>query len=841
VSTPPSDPPRPADAAHPGQAAYTLVPDDDLFDTPIEDDLAEAPLPERPAFADGRYTVLATLGSGGMGRVHRVFDRTLRRVVALKVLRPERAHSVALLHRFTEEAQTTGQLSHPGIVPVYDAGRLPDGTPYYTMREVDGKSLTTAIIEAHRQTGPRRDTAVRRLIPAFLQVCEAIGFAHARNVVHRDLKPDNIMLGEFGAVTVVDWGLARALDAPAEPDLPDSTTSRPNLTGSGGFLGTPGYCPPEQAGEPDVPHTFASDVFSLGVVLFEVLTGKPPFGTAADQIQHRVREAASEAPPGHRSEHALWAICERATDPDPLQRYPDAGSLGEAISAWLDGAQAREEALALVQKARVLARRHDALRQDIDSLQDAVRHAQRDLTPASPVVRKRPVWELEDAVEDHRRQAALTEVELIGVLTTALERVPGLPSARALMAELHRHRLEDAEQARDAVEVWRHTALLRTYDDGRHAAFLRGTGRLWLVTDPPGATVELYRYDLQDRRLQAVPMGEVGVTPLQGVPIEMGSYLAILRAPGRIPVRYPIWIPRGHDWTGVAPGGRRAHPVHLPQEGEVGPHETYVPAGWAWSGSRGGIEAEHVLPARWLWHDGFTIWRTHVTNRLFIEFLDHLVASGHEAEALRWAPRERGGQPDTQGPVIYGRTPTGGFAVTPDADGDVWLPDWPVMMVDWHSARAHARWRASQDGLPWDLPGELQWEKAARGVDGRLYPWGDHFDATWTHSRLSQPDAPMPLPAASKPVDCSPYGVLDMAGNQRDWTLDAYRWEGPDCADGRARVYSSTDPEAMRVDRGGSWAETGHRLDRRDSNSATFRGPYRSFRLVRPLDPFAKG
>ena len=259
-----------------------------------------------------RYDDAGELGRGGMGEVRAAHDRRLGREVALKVLRVDSAAHEARLAR---EAEITARLEHPGIVPVYGAGRTEDGALYYTMRLVRGQSLARAFGEASGLDARLR--TLRHLLDA----CEAVAYAASQGVVHRDLKPDNIMIGRFGETQVVDWGLAAVLRGPHARD------------GLGGNrVGTPQYASPQQAGgtAPDP----RDDVFSLGGILFELLTGRPPrTGTrfVTDVAVPRVLELAPHAPA------ELAAIADRALALDPAIRYPDALALATDLEAWFDG------------------------------------------------------------------------------------------------------------------------------------------------------------------------------------------------------------------------------------------------------------------------------------------------------------------------------------------------------------------------------------------------------------------------------------------------------------------------------------------------------------------------
>jgi serine/threonine-protein kinase len=288
-----------------------------------------------------RYTEGPVLGTGGMGKVMLARDARIGRDVAVKLLHAERELDPEDRARFLREAQVQGQLEHPSIVPVYDIERKPDGTTFFTMRRVHGRTLQS-IIEELKQ-GDAAATArytQRELLSAFGTVCLAVDYAHTRGVVHRDLKPANIMLGDFGEVYVLDWGLARLVDEKgATAEEPHVRLSMP-----GAFLGTPMYMAPEQMADPDVGTT--ADVYSLGLILFELLT----FERARDPqaLFAPVDARPSVRAPRRNIAPELEAICVKATEGDPKDRYPSARALQEAIVAYLEGDrdQARRRELA---------------------------------------------------------------------------------------------------------------------------------------------------------------------------------------------------------------------------------------------------------------------------------------------------------------------------------------------------------------------------------------------------------------------------------------------------------------------------------------------------------------
>lgn len=300
-----------------------------------------------------RFQVLRPHAEGGLGRVLLARDAELPREVALKEIKPKHAKSASNRARFVLEAQVTGGLEHPGIVPVYGLGHYEDGRPYYAMRFIRGQSLKEAIAEFHAPHGPgakphTRALALRELLERFLMVCNAIDYAHSRGVLHRDLKPANVMLGSFGETLVVDWGLAKTVGQRdmAAPNHEQSTletalvptTDSGTETRLGTVIGTPAYMSPEQArGDLDQLGP-ASDIYSLGGTLYHLLAGRPPYdGRDINSVLQQVRIGALKPPRLWRKEipPALEAVCLKAMAQQPEERYATARDLANEIRRWM--------------------------------------------------------------------------------------------------------------------------------------------------------------------------------------------------------------------------------------------------------------------------------------------------------------------------------------------------------------------------------------------------------------------------------------------------------------------------------------------------------------------------
>jgi serine/threonine-protein kinase len=316
-------------------------------DTPSE--FGGVPVPPGPTLPG--YEIREELGRGGMGVILVCRDNPLSRDLAVKVLRQEHRGNAGAEQRFLAEAQITGQLQHPGVVPVHQVGRLADGRPYFTMKLVRGQTLAT-LLAARAAPGQEQP----RWLAIFDQVCQTLAFAHDRGVVHRDLKPANVMVGAFNEVQVMDWGLAKVLasggyeppgiDEDRRVDTPSSPETFRQQTRAGDVLGTPAYMAPEQArGEVDRLDE-RCDVFGLGAILCEILTGQPPYGgVTLEEVSRQARQGdlkdAQARLEGCGADAELVQLAQRCLATDPAERPRDAGEVARAVTAHLTSVQER--------------------------------------------------------------------------------------------------------------------------------------------------------------------------------------------------------------------------------------------------------------------------------------------------------------------------------------------------------------------------------------------------------------------------------------------------------------------------------------------------------------------
>jgi serine/threonine protein kinase len=487
-----------------------------------------------------RYRLGAELGRGGLGRVVAAEDTVLGREVAIKEMLGEAA-GVQALKRFLREGEVAGRLLHPNIVPVFDVGVREDGdrkTPYFAMGKIAGRDLKEIIEAVERGSfdsvkckvssvergpgfdldtehstldpgdNPRRQFSRPRLLRIFQDVCLAIAYAHHHGVIHRDLKPANVMVGGFGEVYVVDWGLAKVVGEKYDPGVTvaegHAEPAGPALTMHGQTLGTPAYMPPEQADGciDEIDHQ--SDIYSLGAILYEILTFRPPFeGTTVYNVIAKVLKGNLIRPSKRASEMRLAVLKTRKTDagaglalpgtgaqpPGPLpesvppeldeiamkalskdkaQRYASVLELNEEVQKFLEGEKERErkrlEAVRKIKEGRNHLLRFREMGGEVEREEKALKEGTEEIKSWMPVEEKQPLWEKQTRLRAMREQ----RMEEFGNAETAFSQAmasdPSNHAGREGRCELYLDRYFAAEKRRDPEEMALYRNLLSKYD-----------------------------------------------------------------------------------------------------------------------------------------------------------------------------------------------------------------------------------------------------------------------------------------------------------------------------------------------------------------------------------------
>ena len=717
---------------------------------------------------DDRYEVIGLLGQGGMGEVLRVFDHKFKRHLAMKVVHPSLVDNHFIAQLALKEAQSTGLLQHPGTVPVHDFGTLSDGRFYFTMQEIQGITLKEAIQQVHAPESPedwttlRGQWSIQRLLQAFLRVCETLSYAHDIGLMHRDIKPSNFMLGEHGEVLVMDWGIAKVLPH-GEARFLHANTIRPNI---GSVVGTPEYISPEQAQGESAKVDERSDVFSLGCVLYEIITGNPIRENTLDTtiLQSLVIESAPKLP---SNDPILANIYDRCVAINPDLRYANAHALEVDFERWLEGESKRREAIEWVHKAQEHHQQVLDMMMDLKSIQQHIKQIKSTIPSWAPLSEKQILWNLENRQHTLRHQSALMEMTSIEWLHSALKYAPDLEIAHQELANIYLDQYDTAVQENNPEQQSVCLELIRLHDRGLLIDFLKESGTVD-IQSAITRTVTLSKF--QEINRQFVPSEPRTIRIPCEMELSLGSYQIEVEN-----IAYPFEL-RRNESTSV---------LYIPRTIESDSECGFIPSGPCIVGSKS--EPKH--PRRTVHLDSFYIQRHPVTNRQFIVFLNELYLSGQEDLSWRCTPHSKGiSETDPQANSLYAwDDEQQSFFMPPDPQGDVWDLNWPVILITTLSALEYARWYSTHTDTLWRLPTPLEWEKAARGVDGRLLPWGNYFEPTWAAVRGHTEGHILPAPIGQHPVDRSVYGIYGLAGNVQDMTIDP------------------ANPETM-ITKGGAWS-----------------------------------
>jgi formylglycine-generating enzyme required for sulfatase activity len=710
----------------------------------------------------GEYFVFERIGAGSMAEVYKALQPSMDRLVGIKILSPALSHDPQFVARFRREVQIVASLEHPHILPVIDFGEG-EGTFYLVMRYVGGGTLNDLIDQ-----GPISPPMALRYLS---EVGEALDYAHQRRVVHRDVKPRNVLLDQLGNPFLADFGLARLIEGG-------------HITPSGvEMIGTPHYMSPEQArGQ---PVDGRSDLYALGVVLYQMLTGRVPF----------------------EADSTVGIIMKHINNPAPAitEAWPE---LPEALNAVM---------------AKAMAKEPDERYQMAHELTQAVAGALGTSVMAGPIV-TRPV---DGAGSGLRRAGAGSGLTLWRKLS--------------ILAQWGGRRLRSRQPDRLS------TLFGRLFPTRRQRTLLWGSLLLILVgvfgalsmlsglspLAPPAAPAASTTAAQPSSSLTPAPLSATLNHAQQSTSATgTAAALAVGAAASQAALAHVAKATLlAAPTASVAP-----HPTRVLSAKDLMP-EVYVPAGPFLLGSADADRwaRDDEKPQVRVTLDGFWIDRTEVTVAQFQLFVD---LTGHQTDA------ESGccaGVYSQLGGMVF--SPDRAFVVNANwllpegGGGNVAVPNQPVVQVSWNDAVAYCTWAGRR------LPTEAEWEKAARGPGGLIYPWGNGFEgrrlnfcdkncSALGHDTTTDDTFPRAGPVGVFVTGASPYDVLDMAGNVREWVHDPYDFRG------YSRVPTANPPglEAglTRVLRGGSWIDNFKRVRAaaRDSNAPDGRDNLTGFRCA---------
>ncbi|MFT7625637.1 MAG: serine/threonine protein kinase, partial [Myxococcota bacterium] len=491
--------------------------------------------------ADGRYVLGQELGRGGMGIVRLVKDLDIGRKIAMKTLNPDDPDFASLVQPLVEEAQTTGQLQHPNIIPVYELGVLPDGDVFYTMKAVSGMTLKDVL---RRMRAGDEETLTeyteRKLLGVFEQICLAMHYAHNSGVVHRDLKPDNVLLGAYGEVLVMDWGIAYVMGR-------QSMLARPGVV-----VGTPHYMAPEQARGEIHRVDGRSDIFSLGVMLYEILTLTTPIKTGDTELAlEQVRGMASAPRPsqahgGKPIPAALADAVERAMAPTREDRFPNARMLFDMVESYLEGSAETERRQRIAMQELAIGiqayDRYMELRRTREKMEHKIQRREQRVHQWDAVTSKRDLWDLKTRFDHMEMVLTQSFSTAINHFHRVLGLVPEQAQARVALAQLYWTRFEQAEAHDDHAGMMYFADQVLKYNDAEGGPLKSGLGHVTARSFPEGAEILLYDFTSGVPDPSVESGQRLGAAPASDVPLEMGLYMLVARRPGYRDARQTLFV-----------------------------------------------------------------------------------------------------------------------------------------------------------------------------------------------------------------------------------------------------------------------------------------------------------
>lgn len=765
-----------------------------------------------------RYTHIKTIGLGGVGAVLSAYEPELNREVAIKILRPAFRSKVDSLKRFVREARATAHIEHPNIVPVHQLGVFNDNGLFFSMKKVDGRDLRSVIRKLSEGNKDfLKKYTLRQLLRIFVSICNGVAYAHSKGIIHRDLKPANIMLGDYGEVMVMDWGLVKYnadkdrskedWHIDLDPDFSLVGHSDAMSTIHGSVSGTPAYMAPEQAGGHNDNIDERTDIYSLGAILYSILTWETaPFESpmTTNQVLNCVVSGKFKPPrkraPKRKISRELEAVCLKAMARKKEDRYQSAEDLVKDIKDYLEGYSVSAYRASLARRFFKTIRR-------------------RPLIPSAAIVafftflgvvgllhyeNKARVSNLKNFAKYSMEQGDgyyFNALKSYQKLEEEYKRPVGEASYKKinkLFADFNRSKLEfnsnynvaaqflfqaedlggrDQKINKELLKVLKQQlnfslltgnyeetkGLVKQFRLRRHSVFneiidsdkkiyeqikmiIRDEGIIKVNSIPSGIKIYYETFDDEDSDKTEKTKVLLGKTPFQKK-VATGSYLLFVDAKNMDRIKYPIRVLCG-----------RINSVKISVPAKIPQGMCYIPEGYFYSGTKKDLNRmqRFFLPS-------YFIRCNEVTLGEYLKFWKSLKSP---LDRKRYQARYLFSNGDFK------------YLATWDKDGKLrkgFTKNMPVVGITGEAAKAYCSWLSRKVGIPVRLPTNLEWEKAARGVDGRMFTWGNAHDVKKTlcwDNKAARKKYPIAAPVGSFSKDKSIYGVKDLIGNVREFTTE---------------------------------------------------------------------